>query len=70
MCFVFLLFVGFIRDSMREIVDCINVKLPVGGLFHVEFCILGFLISIIMMGVVHYVFIYGLNVVSISAYKS
>lgn len=70
MCSVFLLFVGFIRDSMREIMGCISVKLPVIGLLHVEFCILGFLIFIIIMGVVHYVFIYGLNIVSISAYKS
>lgn len=70
MCSVFLLFVGFIRDSMRKIMDCINGKLRVVGLLHVEFCILGFLIFIIMMGVVHYVFIYGLNIVSISAYKS
>jgi hypothetical protein len=28
-CPMFLLFVGFIKDSMREIMGCINVKLPV-----------------------------------------
>jgi hypothetical protein len=47
MCSVFLFFVGFIRDSMREIIGCINVKLPVVGLLHVKFYILGFLIFII-----------------------
>jgi hypothetical protein len=67
---MFLLFVGFIRDFMRETMGCINVKLLVVGLLHVEFYILGFLIFIIIMGVVHHVFIYGLNIVSISAYKS